>query len=928
MTLSAGTRLGIYEISSALGAGGMGEVYRARDTKLGRDVALKILPDSFAHDPERLARFKREAQVLAALNHPHIGAIYGLEESPSASSGQAGTQFLVLELVEGGTLAQRLEAGGSGPGRPPSPATSRQPLALDEALAIARQIADALDAAHEKGIIHRDLKPANIALTANDQVKVLDFGLAKALGAGGASESGGAGGENLTHSPTLTMHATQAGVILGTAAYMSPEQAKGRAADKRSDVWAFGCVLFEMLTGKKPFEGEDVSDTLAAVLRAGPDWTALPATTPPYIRTLLRRCLQKDPQRRIPHIGIARIEIDEGPAIVESLASAERPGKRANPWLRTAPWAIAAIAAAVAAWLAFRPAPAVPPHAVTRFPVVLPPNTVLNIGANQGSLALALSPDGSRLAYTASAGSSGSQLYVRASDQVEPMVIRGTEGARNPFFSPDGQWIGFNTTDGKLKKVPVGGGAALTICDAVALLGATWLPDDSIVFTPSGGGSNGGLWRVSAGGGAPTELAKRDPKTEASFRWPEVLPGGKAILFTIQRPNTDFNSASIAVMRLDTGERKALVEGGTSPHYLPSGHLVYARAGAVLALPFDVRALQVKGVPASVMEGIVFSASQGTLELAVSSAGSAVYMPASETQASYALTWVDRKGGVQPINAPRQNYEFPRLSPDGQRLAVSINGSSSSGLPDVWLYDFSRGTLSRLTSEKEEAETSAWTPDGRRVTYSVSRSPERHIMWKSADGSSAEEALASTDRHLHLGSWSPSGDALVSAATSNGPDAGSLWILQMTPKPTLRSFLKTQFQVQAPAISPDGRWIAYSANDTNRFEVYIQSFPGLGAKYQVSTVGGAEPRWASKGRELFFRNGDKMMAVTIQNTGDSLHIGTPTVLFEGRFRDTYYDVSPDGQRFLMLKAAETQSTSAMVMIQDWATELKQRVPIK
>ena len=451
-------------------------------------------------------------------------------------------------------------------------------------------------------------------------------------------------------------------------------------------------------------------------------------------------------------------------------------------------------------------------------------------------------------------------------------------------------------------------------------------PDDSIIFKT---GLRTGLWRVSSAGGAPVELTKPDGKTEIAHAWPEVLPGGRAIIFAIQRSSADFNSAAISVLRLDTGERRVLVEGGTHPHYLSSGHLVFARAGVVLAAPFDLRTLRVQGAPVAVVEGVSMNVTQGAVQLAVSGTGSIAYVPGSEVQGGRTPVWVDRRGVVQPVSAPHQNYEFPRLSPDGQRLAMTIEGGGA-GTRDIWLYQFARGTLSRLTFGESDAETAVWTPDGKRVAYAVTRgNPARQIMWKSADGSGGEERLAGSDRHLHLEGWSPRGDALISVAT----DAGSIWILQMTDKRTLRSFLQTPCQMGAATISPDGRWLAYASNDTNRFEIYVQAFPTPGGKYQISTDGGCEPMWAKNGRELFYRNGDRMMAVTIETKGDSLEAGTPKPLFERRFSvttssggDAWYDVSPDGQRFLMLRPEETQTTASIVMVQEWVNEPKRLAP--
>jgi len=580
-----------------------------------------------------------------------------------------------------------------------------------------------------------------------------------------------------------------------------------------------------------------------------------------------------------------------------------------------------------AVWQGMRDGPT-PPRPVTRFALVPPPDVSFLIGQNVP--VIALSPDGTRLVYAARVGSGNPQIYSRAIDQLDAVPIRGTDGARFAFFSPDGQWIGFNSLDGKLKKVPVGGGPVVTLSDSGFAMGATWLPDDSIVFRPFAGV---GLLRVSAAGGKPEEFLKPDGKSEISLRWPEALPGGKAILFSIERRSTDFTSDSIGALRLDTRERRVLVEGGMHPHYISSGHLVFARGGEVLAVPFDLRTLQVKGSPVPVIEGVLTSTAFAVAQFTASSSGGSIaYMPGGVAQDRSTLVWVDRHGATQPMAAPKRNYEFPRLSPDGQQMAVRINGGSDPG-QDIWLYQFARGTLSRFTSKANDAETPVWTRDGKRVAFAMTVSnPPRQILWKLADGSAGEEVLAGGDRHLHLGGWSAKGDALVATAT----DTGNIWILEMADKRTLRPLLQAPYQMRAATISPDGRWLAYASNDTNRFEVYVQPFQNLSGKYLISSDGGTEPVWAKNGRELFYRNGDKMMAVAIGEKGDRLEPGTPTLLFEGRFAvstvsggDAWYDVSPDGKHFIMLKTEDAPNGGAkFIVVQDWINELKRLVPNK
>jgi serine/threonine-protein kinase len=896
LALTPGTRLGPYEVIAPIGEGGMGQVYRARDTKLDRDVALKVLPDSFVHDPDRLARFQREAKVLASLNHPNIAHIHGLEESNSVRA-------LVMELVEGEDLAQRLTRGA---------------IPIDEALPIAKQITEALETAHEQGIIHRDLKPANIKVRRDGTVKVLDFGLAKAIEPAGSSP-------DLSQSPTITSPAmTHAGMIIGTAAYMSPEQARGLAVDKRSDVWSFGCVLYEMLTARRAFAGDTVPETLANVLKNDPDLGRVPVS----VRRLLRLTLEKDPSQRLRHLGDAMNLLDSG----------SPPPSRSLTWLMLsgAVVVVGLVALTVARLFSHVAPPAV---RAVRFTVPLPAEATLT------GPGIALLPDDSGLVYASQRpGASTSQLFFRPLDRLEPVEIRGTEGGTSPFVSPDGRWIGFIVEqEGKLKKVPVGGSAAFTICDASNLTGATWLADDSIVFA-TGGGDIHALWRVAAAGAAPISLAQPDGKTELGFAWPEVLPGGRDILFAIQRPGLDYSGASIAVLRLDTGERRVILDGGTSPHYVDK-HLLFARAGEMLAVPFDLRAQQIAGGPVPVISGVATDMRTGSAQIGLSPSGSVAYAPGSDAGISRTLAWVDRHGDVKPLAVPHRTYAGPRISPDGQSAALAV--SDVAGVNQVWLYAFSRGTLSRLTFEAEEAETPVWTPDGKRITYAAGRQLGRRFMSIPADGSGPPELLAKSDAHIHAESWSPDGTTFLVEAVS-GNASGSLLQLQMASgSHTLQPFLRTTARIHSPTISPDGRWLAYSADDTGRFEIYLQPFPGLSGRQQLSVSGGFEPVWSRDGRELFFRNNDAMMVARIETRDGKLETGTPMLLFEHRFstngnnRDTDYDVSVDGQHFLMIEddkgamrgglgglLGTPPDARSIVMAEGWVRELGTQVPVK
>jgi serine/threonine-protein kinase len=928
MSLTPGTKLGQYEIRELIGKGGMGEVYRAHDHKLKRDVALKLLPEQFARSPERLARFRREAELLASLNHPNIAAIYGVED-------EGDKHCLVMELVLGETLAERLQSRdreGAGLWKPSATGTvPHGGLPLEEALPIALQIAEAVEAAHEKSVVHRDLKPANVKITPQGKVKVLDFGLAKALADDEAPED-----EISSSAPTISPSRTEPGVILGTAAYMAPEQARGKKVDKRADAWAFGCVLYELLTGQGAFqrrhpspdrEGgvpqiplDTVQDVLARVLQSEPDWSLLPETTPASVRSLLRRCLQKDVQRRLQHIGDARIDLEEIIAAAAALtlpapaAAAAPPPRALRRWVLLSGLACL-ILVAVTGLVVWNLRPALPRQPVSRLVVPLPPNEQL---AGIDRSILALSPDGSHLAYIARGGGV-QQLYLRAMDGLETRPIPGTEGALNPFFSPDGQWIGF-FAGGKLKKVSTSGGATLTLCDATDHRGASWGPNETIAFTPT---VAGGLWQVSAAGGAPQKLTTLK-EGEISHRWPQFLPGGKAVLFTVGTGGS-YDDAQIAVQRLETGERHVLIRGGTYARYVPTGHLVYYRAGTMMAVPFDPVRLEVTGTPVPVLEGVMSSTGgSGAAQFSFASLGSLVYVPGGPQAGERMLVWVDRKGAETPLPAPSRAYDDPRLSPDGRQVAL-IEGATN----DVWVYDIPHATLTRLTFEGA-ADVPLWTSDGKRIVYVSAKAGARGLFWKPADGSGPEERLMTSEFGPLSSSVSPDGQTL--AFYEPRPTTGNdIWVVPLKGERKPKPFLQTPFSEGAPMFSPDGRWLAYSSDESGRSEIYVRPFPGPGGKYQVSTEGGIAPVWARNGRELYYYNGDKTMAVDI-TTQPTFRAGTPEMLFErpgynsGARAD--YDIAPDGQRFLMLQATEQQqeSLTQINVVLNWFEELKRRVP--
>jgi eukaryotic-like serine/threonine-protein kinase len=899
MALASGSRLGSYEVVAQIGAGGMGEVYRAHDTKLGRDVAIKVLPEAFAYDADRLSRFQREAKMLASLNHPNVATIHGLEQS-------GDTSYLVMELVSGETLAERVKREGAVP--------------IQEALTVAKQIAEALEAAHEKSIIHRDLKPANVKLTPEGKVKVLDFGLAKAFAGDGAND-------DPSNSPTLSAAATMQGTILGTAAYMSPEQARGKSVDKRTDIWAFGCVLYELLTGKQAFHGVTTTEILAAVLRGEPDWQALPETTPLSIRVLLRRCLQKEMNKRARDAGDACIEIEETLAAPTTLgATSASPGTK--DWRQSMPWAgglVFSVVVGVAIWN-LKPGPAPAQQPVTRVVISLPPGQQLaDLDRGPG---LALSSDGTHLAYAARQGGV-QQLYLRALDSLEARPIPGTEGAVNPFFSPDGQWVGFFAS-GKLKKISVSGGSALTLGNAAYTYGATWGSQALIAFPPTAASA---LQQVSDAGG-PLQPLTRLEKGEVSHRWPEFLPGGKGVLFVAANNGINFDNAQVAVQLVGTGERRNLIQGATQPRYAPSGHLVYAQGGSLMAVPFDPQRLTSAGAAVPVVEGVLESTFGGAAQYSFSSTGSLVYIPGGAHSAQRRMVWVNRNGAEQPSTAPARAYLAPRLSPDGRRVAVAIQEQETQ----IWQYDLSRDTLTRVTFEGSANFNPAWTMDSKRIAFDSNKEGPLNIFWQLADGSGGVERLT-TSQYIHAPmSWSPDGKLLV--FTEVNPTTGlDIWVLRMDDSSTgsgqvrkIQPFLRTPFNEGAARFSPDGRWLAYNSDESGGFEIYVQPYPGPGGKWQISTEGGTEPVWNPNGRELFYRSGDKMMAVDI-STQPGFAAGKPRMLFEGRYESppfpiANYDVSPDGQRFLMLKPSELEQAAQtqINLVLNWFEELKQKVP--
>ena len=894
MSLSPGSRVGPYEILGLLGAGGMGEVYRARDAALGRDVAIKVLPAAVASDPERLVRFDREARLLATLNHPHIATIHGLERS-------GDVRAIVLELIDGPTLADRI---------------ATEPMPVAEALRIAGQIADALDAAHAKGIIHRDLKPANIKLTPDGQVKVLDFGLAKAL----AADSRDA---DLSQLSTITAAGTREGLVLGTVAYMSPEQARGRPTDRRTDIWAFGCVLYEMLTRKRPFTGETTSDTIVAILEREPDWSLLPDSVPPDVTRLVRRCLEKDVKRRLRDIGNTKSDLDESLTLPATHPVPARGGSRRPSATMLALVTAAAVLVAVllVAWRAgvfgSSTAPSSQPGGLTRFVERLPDDLQL-----APAPAFALAPDGRRIAYVAIRNGIRT-IYLRELDHESPQALAGSEGADQPFFSPDGRWIGF-FAEGKLKKIPVAGGAPVVLCDATNPRGGAWLPDNSIVFAPSPASV---LLRLPATGGTPQPVSTLDRQlNEASHRWPHVLPGGRAILYAAGPTVTarDWIEAHIVAQSIDTGDRRQVAPHGTFPHFAPSGHLLYVQSGIVYAQAFDPVRLDVAGDAFSILNRTTRGGGSngGAFEWAVSSSGLMVYVPGFESEAQIVL--VDRRGTERVLQPGGAYYGGPRLSPDGQQLALTIAGAVDS---EVWIHDIVRGTSSRLTSGGRNLWP-VWSPDGTQVAYASSRAGSTNVYWRRADGAGAEEQLTSTQYTYFPQSWSAHHAALLLSGT--GPQS-SIQVALLSSHGNRQPVPVPIDGALMPGFSADGQWLAYASNTSGRNEVYVRPYPGPGPTLQVSTSGGDEPLWAGQGHELFFRHGDDIMSVDLRPVGSRMSAGSARTLFSGRYAlgsvRTGYDVSADGQTFVMLKLLQPrENMSQFNLAINWFDAIKQGTP--
>ena len=869
----------------------MGEVFRARDTKLNRDVALKVIPDTFALDPDRVSRFTREAQVLASLNHPHIAAIYGFEDSGAIHA-------LVLELVDGETLAARIARG---------------PIPINEALPIARQICEALEAAHEHGIIHRDLKPANIKLRADGSVKVLDFGLAKAM------EPVSTDGASVTDSPTITTPAmTQSGVVLGTAAYMSPEQARGLPVDKRADVWAFGVVLYEMLIGRRPFDGQTVSDSLASVLKDEPNWDSVPARA----RLLLRRCLEKDPKRRLHDIADARIEIDEVLAGTgeghQVLAPCPRPWQQAQ-----VAWSVAAVFLLVAVAFGFAVyrrgvADATP---TVRSTILAPDGTFIGAPTITGQgLSLALSPNGRYLVFVATGSDNRSRLWLRSLDGNSPESLAGTEDGVRPFWSPDSRSIAFfSLNDRKLKRVDVTGRQVLTVYENPQLSGGggTWSADGEILFVYASVETNSpAILRVADSGGIPVPATTIDARAERRHIAPVFLPDGRHFFYT-SIPTT--GPLSVYMGRLDGPEKVLMLRDAANVQYVP-GRLLFVRGTTLVAQPFDAERRVLTGEGAPIVEGLAIDTTSRAGEFSASATGVLAYQAGMSGGVSQ-LTWFDRTGKATGVLSEPADYNSVNLSPDGTRAAVSLRDANRN--MDVWIVDVARSVRTRLTFDPADDAIGVWSPDGTLIVFDSARTGRRDLYRKAANGSGSEDIIDASPISKLPTSWSSDGRFLLYNSPSTTPQTGNdLWVLPLVGQQKPYRFLQTSFNEGRAQFAPDGRWIAYASNESGRNEVYVASFPGPGGKWQVSSGGGGSPRWRRDGRELFYMALDgNLMAAAVNSRESVFEVVAVRALFKPRMRDQFnglaYDVTADGERFLVNTLIDRTASSSITLVVNW-----------
>jgi len=890
--------MGQYEVDLALGAGGMGEVWRATDTRLGRQVALKLLPDDFANDHERHARFEREAKLLAALNHPNIATLYGLEHLD-------GNHALIMELVEGEGLDEVIARG-------PLPAASSVDIAV--------QIAEALEAAHEHGIVHRDLKPANIRIRPDGTVKVLDFGLAKAW----ETQDGDA---SLSISPTITRHHTRAGVILGTAGYMSPEQARGQPVDRRADIWAFGVVLWEMLTGRQLFDGETVTDVIAAVVTHEPDWESLPANTPLALRRVLERCLRRDPRLRQPDIASVRLELSEigadkpafeGAALAGSTTAAPAaPGRGRLAWLGVA---ALALIAGCAAGVLLRPKTEAP-RSITSF-IMPPEEAAFDFGASVGGPLL--SPDGRKLVFAARDSAGTSNLWIRPLDSLSAHPLPDTEGAFFPFWSPDSRWVGFFVT-GKLRKIDVTGGPPQTVCDATNGRGGTWNRDGVIVFAPD---VFGGLQSVPAVGGTPTPLSELDPsKQQTSQRWPVFLPDGNHFIYWAGRPlnSSQTDTDGIYLAALDASEPIFLFPADSNAMYAAPGHLLYLRSLSLMARRFDTSSLEPDQEAIPIAESIANPQNYRRGDFSISQQGTLVYLKGDAGLIQD--VWMDPQGRqLESLGEPAAIDGFS-LSPDGRLLVEQVSDARSKNI-DLWIVDLSRDVRTRFTFEQGIELSPVWSPNGDQIAYTANPNGHLDIFVKNSNGSGQARPILESEIEMYATDWSADGRSLaVTAIDPRGKSIADIAIIPLEGDQTLQTFLDTPFFEGGAKFSPDGRWLAYQSNESGIFEVYITPFPGPGGKWQVSQGGGTEPQWRRDGSALLFRSPDGGLFESVVTRRESaVEVGTPTLLFRWpRISSTNtassYAMSADGDRYLVLQPIE-HSTTPLTLVTNWPLALQ------
>ncbi len=911
MPLTSGTKLGPYEIISPLGAGGMGEVYRARDTRLDRTVAIKVLPQHLADTPDAKQRFEREARAVSALNHPNICTLFDV-------GSQDGTEFLVMEYLEGETLAARLDKGA---------------LPLDQSLKIAIDIADALDKAHRQGIIHRDLKPGNIMLTKSG-AKLLDFGLAIASLPLVTDAT-------LTSAAARTSPITQAGMVVGTFQYMSPEQVEGKNLDPRSDLFSFGSVLYEMLTGRAAFQGRSQLSVASAILEKDPEpISTLQPMTPPALDRTVRKCLAKDPEDRWQTARDLLLEL-KWISGAGSQAGVPIPIVAHRKVRERIAWAVASALAVIGIALAIGFAQRAPKPAQSI-------NVTSELGADatlitaDDAASAILSPDGTRLAFVArAAGADRRQLlYIRSLNQLQATALSGTDDAHDPFFSPDSQWIAFFADD-KLKKISVQGGAAVTLCGTSLEHGGSWDDDSTIIF------SRGTLFKVSSTGGTPERrlTTLNHEAGEVSHRYPQILPGGKAVLFTSNTNNINFEDASIVVYSMETGKYKTVHRGGYYARYLPSGHLVYIHEGALFAAPFDLKHLEVTGPAVSVIERIKSDYRRGASQFSFSETGSFAYVASADTTDKVSISWMDAAGEFTPLRETPGEYDNPALSPDGKRLAMEI---SDGQRPNIWVYDLERTTLARLTTTNGRSRFPVWTPDGQRIAYhSIEDDGTDGIYWKRADGAGDAQRLTESSKNQQTipQSWHRDGKTLAFSQRNAQNNHGlHIWTVSVEgsektgwkagqPKP----FLSDTFQTVDPAFSPDGRWIAYTSGEAGkRNEIYVRPFPGPGGKWPISTDGGSNPVWSRNGKELFYStlSRDQIMVANYTASGGTFRPEKPRLWSPGQFAtqggDRTYDLAHDGKRFVVLKklseGVAAPPIDKVTFIFNFFDELRRKVP--